>query len=198
VVGGIVEHGSLGGLAQLAIIMGSGFCASCVPLSLQYYVPSAEGAKVRSYSCSGNPPYEAYFLGGGVPVKHDVMISLSQQSLARIKEPTITLIINPFHRTLIDVDPTLIQIKADGQLLQPASITYYLGRPAGGPHFESHGPIHIETDYLIIYLPLGAEGASDVVTHLSPIVLDGEVIELPDVSFKLERHTVMYNLAINC
>jgi hypothetical protein len=185
-------------LAQLAISFGSGFCASCVPLSLQYYVPSAEGAKVRSYSCSGNPPYEAYFLGGGVPAKHDVIISLSQQSLAKIKEPTITLIINPFHRALIDIDPTLIQIKADGQLLPLESITYYLGKPAGGPHFESHGPIHIETDYLIIFLPIGTGGASDVVTHLSPMVLDGEVIELPDVSFKLERHTVMYNLAINC
>jgi hypothetical protein len=193
-----VEHGSLGRLTQPAILIGSVLCASCVPLSLQYYVPSAEGAKVRSYSCSGNPPYEAYFLGGGVPAKHDVIIGLSQQSIAGIKEPTITLIINPFHQTLIDVDPTLIQIQADGQLLPPASITYYLGRPAGGPHFKSHGPIHVETDYLIINLPLGTGNASDVVTHLSPIVLDGKVIELPDVSFKLERHTVMYNLAVNC
>jgi len=193
-----MKHGSLSRVAQLAVLFGSGLCASCVPLSLQYYVPSAEGAKVRSYSCTGNPPYEAHFLGGGVPATYDMIISLSQQSITSIKEPTVIWIIYPFHRTWVDIDPTLIQIYADGQLLPPTPITYYLGRPAGGPHFEAHGPIHVETDYLLINLPLGTAGALQVVTHLSSITLGEEVIELPDVSFKLERHAVLYNLAINC
>ena len=193
-----MELGTLRRLAQFAVLPISGLCASCVPLSLQYYVPSAEGAKVRSYSCTGNPPYEAVFLGGGIPARYDVIISLSQQTFAKIEEPTITLIIHPFHGNLIDVDPTLIRIQADGQLLTPTPITYYSGKSAGGPHYESHGPIHVGTDYLIIYLPLGTKGAVDVVTHLSPITLGGEPIELPDVSFKLEKHKVMYSLVINC
>jgi hypothetical protein len=186
------------GLVRLGVVLISGLCAGCVPRSLQYYVPSAEGAKIVSYSCSGNPPYQARFLSGGNPPKYALRIGLEQQSLTNIGEPILTLMIDPFYRTLVTFDPTQIRVEADGQLVVPKSTTYYLGKSGGAPAIESHGPIHVETDYLIIDLSLGIRGALDVNTQISPIALGEEVIQLPDVSFKLERHTLLYSLVINC
>jgi hypothetical protein len=194
-----VKYRSLLRLARFAVLSVSGLCVSCVPLSLQYYVPSAEGAKVVSYSCTGNPPYEASFVDGAVPRKYSMRIGLSQQSLAGVKEATITLMIDPFHRTLVDVDPTLIRVEADGESVPIKSVFYYLGKYGGAPTVKWYGPINVETDYLIIHIPLGVRGGtSNIEVHTSPIFLDKERVQLPDVSFKLERHTIMYSLAINC
>lgn len=194
-----MKYRSLLRLARFAVLSVSGLCASCVPLSLQYYVPSAEGAEIVSYSCTGNPPYEASFVDGGVPRKYSMRIGLSQQSLAGVKEPTVTLMIDPFHRTLVDVDPTLIRVEADGESVPLKSIFYYLGKYAGAPTLKSYGLINVETDYLIIYIPLSVRGATSTVEiHTSPISLEKERIQLPEISFKLERHTIMYSLAINC
>jgi hypothetical protein len=46
-----------------------------------------------------------------------------------------------------------------------------------------------KTDYLIIDLPLGIRGALDVVVHLPPGSVGGEVNQFPEVTFKLEKHT---------
>jgi hypothetical protein len=42
---------------------------------------------------------------------------------------------------------------------------------------------------IIIDMPLGINGALEVVTHLPPIIVGRQVNQFPDVSFKLEKHT---------
>jgi hypothetical protein len=66
-----------------------------------------------------------------------------------------------------------------------------VGKSAAGPALDAHGPVDIKTDYLIIVLPLGIGGALDVVTQLPPITVDGQANQFPDVSFKLEKHTLL-------
>jgi hypothetical protein len=192
-----MNHGSFRALMQLLVLSISGLCASCVPMSLRYYVPSAEGAKLLSYSCPGDPPYRAGFVGRASP-QFTVWVGLAQQLLTGNDDPTLTLIIHPFPSALIAIDPALIRVEADGQPVQPKSIQYYVGKSASAPALESHGPINIQTDHLIIDLPLGISGALDVVTHLPPITVGGEVNQLPDVSFKLEKHTQLIALNGKC
>jgi hypothetical protein len=194
-----MEHGSLRRLAQLVVLLSvSGICASCVlPLSLHYYVPSAEGAAVRSTSCSGDPPYMVTIFGAVSPQLH-IMVSLAQRSLTGIHDPTLTVIIAPDSSERIIVDPTLVRVVADGRLVQPISVRYYVGKSGAAPALESHGPIDIKTDYLIIDLPLGISGALGVVTHLPPITVGGDANQFQDVSFKLEKHTKLVMIAGNC
>ena len=66
-------------------------------------------------------------------------------------------------------------ISRDGQSVLPTSIRYYVGKSGAAPALEAHGPIDIKTDYLIIHRELGISGALDVVTHLPPITVAGEV-----------------------
>jgi hypothetical protein len=47
-------------------------------------------------------------------------------------------------------------------------------------------------------MPLGINGALDVVTHLPPITVGGQVNQFPDVAFKLEKHTRLIMIAGNC
>jgi hypothetical protein len=183
-----MKQGSLRRLAQLVVLSASGTYASCVPMLLHYYVPAAEGAGVVSHSSSGDPPYMVSMFGGP---SHDfhLMVSLAQPGLTGIHDPSLTLIINPFVNAQIAVDPTLIRVEADGQAVQPKYIQYHVGKSASGAALDAHGPIDIKTDYLIIVLPLGISGALDVVTHLPPITVGGQVSQVPDVSFQLEKHT---------
>jgi hypothetical protein len=192
-----VEHRSLCRLAQVAVLSISSLCASCVPMSLHYYVPSAEGAKIRSYSCSGDPPYQANFVRGDSS-QLIVVVGLAQPSLTGIHDPTLTLIIHAFPSVPIAIDPTQIRVEADGQSVQPKSIRYHVGISGAAPILESHGPIHIETNNLTIYLLFSISGALDVVTYLPPITVGGEVNQFPDVSFKLEKHTQLITIAGNC
>jgi hypothetical protein len=183
-----MQQGSLRRLAPLALVSVLGLCASCVPMSLHYYVPSAQNAGVVSHSSSGDPPYMASMFGGPSPDFH-LMVSLAQPGLAGIHDPSLTLIINPFVVAQIAVDPTLVRVEADGQAVVPSLIHYHLGKYATGPMLDAHGPIDIKTDYLIIDLPLSIRGALDVVVHLPPVSVGGEVNQFPDVTFKLEKHT---------
>jgi hypothetical protein len=192
-----MKHGSLRRLAQLVLLSVSGLCASCVPLTLHYYVPSAKGADVRSISCSGDPPYAANLHGSTYP-QLLVLVSLAQRSLTGIHDPSLTVIIVPAGNEHIVVDPTLIRIEADGQPVQPKSIRYYVGKSGAAPAHDAQGPIDTKTDSLNIDLPLRISGASDVVTHLPSITVNGEVYDFPDVSFKLERHTRLTMIAGNC
>lgn len=166
-------------------------------MSLHYYVPSAEGAKVQSYSCSGDPPYQANFFSGGSS-QLTVIVGLAQRALTGIHDPTLTLIIHPYPGLPIAIDPTQIRVEADGQSVQPKSIRYHVGISGAAAVLESHGPIHVETKNLTIYLLFGISGALDVVTHLPPITVGGEVNQFPDVSFKLEKHTKLITIAGNC
>src|SRR5258708_26900338 len=107
-------------VAQLGTLFIACLCASCVPMTLHYYVPSAEGAGVVSHSSSGDPPYMASMFGRPSPGFH-LMVSLAQPGLTGIHDPSLTVIINPFLIAHIAVDPTLIRIEADGQAVLPES-----------------------------------------------------------------------------
>ena len=72
-----MRHGSLRCAAPLIVLSVLGTCASCVPMTLHYYVPSAEGAGVVSHSSSGDPPYMASMFGG-VSRDFHLMVSLAQ------------------------------------------------------------------------------------------------------------------------
>jgi len=157
-------------------------------MALHYYVPSAQSAAVVSHSSSGDPPFMASMFGGQSPKFH-FLVSLAQPRLTGIHDPTLTLVINPFVSAQVAVDPTLIRVEADGQVTQPKSIRYHVGKSVAGPILNVQGPIDVKTDYLIIDLPLAVSGALDVVTHLPPITVGGKVSQFPDVSFKLEKHT---------
>jgi hypothetical protein len=192
-----MKQGSLRRLAELALLSVSGLCASCVPLTLHYYLPSAEGADVRSMSCSEDPPYAANLHGRTYP-QLLVLVSLAQRPLTGNHDPSLTVIIVPADNEHIVVDPTLIHIAADGQPVQPNSIRYYLGKSGAAPAHDAQGPIDAKTDSLNIDLPLKINGASKVVTHLPSITVNGEVYDFPDVSFKLERRTRLTMIAGNC
>ena len=192
-----MKHGSLRRLAPLVVVSFSVLCASCVPMSLQYYVPSAEGAKVVSNSCSGNPPYEANFFGGISP-RFNLKVGLVQQSLTAINNPTLTVIIDPGVNAHVAIDPKLIRVEADGQSVVPQRIHYLVGKARPTPTMDAVGPIDIEGNYLIIHMPVGISGSLDVVTHLPPVTVGGQIIQFPDVSFKLEKHTQIVMIAGNC
>jgi hypothetical protein len=166
-------------------------------MSLHYYVPSAEGAKVVSNSCSGNPPYEANMFGGASP-RFNVKVGLVQPSLTAIKNPTLTVIIDPGVNAQVHIDPVLIRVEADGQPVLPQRIRYTAGKARPAPTMGASGPISIEGNYLIIDIPLAINGALDVVIHLPPITVGGQVNQFPDVSFKLEKHTRLIMIAGNC
>jgi hypothetical protein len=185
------------GLTLLGIALIAGLCASCIlPLTLQYYVPVAPGAEIRSMSCSGDPPFSANLFAGSP--RFEVMVSLVQPSLTTINNPSLTMIIDPFHSAALAVDPTLIRVEADGQSIVPRSIGYYTGKSAPRISSKANGPIELKADYLVIHLPLGISGASQVVTHLPPITVEGRTTSFPDVSFKLEKHTRLITVAGNC
>src|SRR5258708_32326672 len=107
-------------------------------MTLQYYVPSAEGAGVVSHSSTGDPPYMASMFGRPSPGFH-LMVSLAQPGLTGIHDPSLTVIINPFLISHIPVDPTLIRIEADGQPVLPKSIQNNVGKAAVGPTVWMHG-----------------------------------------------------------
>src|SRR5258708_19572027 len=108
-------------------------------MTLQYYVPSAEGAGVVSHSSTGDPPYMASMFGRPSPGFH-LMVSLAQPGLTGIHDPSLTVIINPFLIAHIAVDPTLIRIEADGQALLPNSIHYHVGKSPPAPPLSPRGP----------------------------------------------------------
>jgi hypothetical protein len=119
-------------------------------------------------------------------------------SLTSIRNPSLWVIINPGLRSQIAVDPTLIRVEADGRSVLPRSIRYHQGKSATAPSLTAQGPIDTNADYLTIHLPLDTNGALNVVTHLPPIIIDGQANQFPDVSFKLEKHTRLFMMAGNC
>jgi hypothetical protein len=72
------------------------------------------------------------------------------------------------------------------------------GKSAPRTSGEAKGPIELKADYLVIHLPLGINGATEVVTHLPPITVEGGATMFPDVVFKLEKHTRLITIAGNC
>src|ERR1700727_1575415 len=90
------------------------------------------------------------------------------------------------------------RVVAAGRSVQPTSVRYYVGKSGAALALESHGPIDIKTDYLIINLTLGISGALDVVTHLPPITVGEDANQFRYVSFKLEKHTKLIMIAGNC
>jgi hypothetical protein len=173
-------------------------CASCVlPISLRYYVPSAEGATIKSMSCSRDPPYVANWLGGVSP-QFELMVGLVQRSLWTVNDPTLTMIIDPGRSAKITIDPTLIRVIANGALVVPKTIQYIVGKSQSAPTLNAAGPIEIESNYLIIHIPLVVEGAAEVETKLPPVVVGGQAKQLPDVAFRLEKHSRLITIAGNC
>jgi hypothetical protein len=135
---------------------------------------------------------------GGASPRFNVKVGLVQQSLRTINNPTLTVIIDPGVSAKVAIDPTLIQVQADGQRILPQRVQYTSGKARPAPTVEALGPIGVESNYLIIDMPLGINGALDVVTRLPPITVGGQVSQFPDVLFKLEKHTRLIMVAGNC
>jgi hypothetical protein len=178
------------GLAPLGIALMTSLCASCVlPLTLKYYVPYAENGEVISTSCSGDPPYAISTFAGVSPRFH-LMVSLVPSML--------TVIIHPDQGAGVALDPTLIGIEVDGKRFALKSVRYRVGKSGAAQAIEAQGRIDINTDYLIVELPVDLGRALNVVTQLPPITVAGQVVEFPNVSFKLERHTRLITIVGNC
>jgi hypothetical protein len=187
----ILKHGLLRRFAQLAVLSFSGLCASCyLPLTERYYVPSAEGAKVANTNCAGYPPYAALFFFGEASRPYDLKVYLDQSVL--------TVIISTWPGAVIDFDPTLIRVEADGQLVLPKSIQYTAGKTRPAPTIDAQGQIEIKTDYLILRMPLHVSNPLDVMAHLPALTVNGEVNRFPEVSFKFKKRTHMVMVVINC
>jgi len=178
-------------LALLIVISASSLCASCYfPLTQRYYVPSAEGATVANTNCAGYPPYAALFFFGENAQRHHLYVYLDRSSLVAI--------IAPLPSAKIIFDPTLIQVVADGDLIPIKSIRYRVGKSGGVPAIAAQGPIDIDTNNLIIEVPLGISNPLNVVAHIPPITVNGVVNSVPDVSFDFKKRTHMAPVIVNC
>jgi hypothetical protein len=174
-------------LAQLGVLSVSGFCASCLPLTESYYVPSAEGAQVVSTTCAGGPPYAASSFGDGVHMLVSIQSAfLWIQIIADHPDATIAF------------DPTLIGVEADGMALILKSIQYTIGPSASAPIKEVVGPIQITDGYLTIKVPLGLRDSSEVITHVPSVNVNGRVTIPSKYSFKFEKRTHFTKITLNC
>jgi hypothetical protein len=63
-----------------------------------------------------------------------------------------------------------------------------------------HGQLcpDVDTNYLIIEVPLGINNPLDVVVHIPPITVNGVANTVSDVSFKFKKRTHMVPVVINC
>jgi hypothetical protein len=186
-----MKHGSLRRLAQIAVLAASSLCASCyLPITQRYYVPSAEGAALADTNCAGYPPFAAHFSYGKTERRSHIYVSLDRSIL--------TLIVSAWPEETIALDPTLIRIEADGQLVSAQSIRYTMGKSGGAAVNVANGLVEVTTDYLIVNMPLQINSPQNMIVHLPSMSLDGTAYTFPDVSFQFKKRTHMVAVIINC
>lgn len=101
-----------------------------------------------------------------------------------LRSVILTLIVSAWPEETIALDPTLIRIEADGQLVSTQSIRYAMGKSGGAAANVANGLVEVTTGYLIVHLP--------------SMSLDGTAYEFPDVSFQFKKRTHMVAVVINC
>ena len=186
-----MKHGSLRRLAQIAVLAASSLCASCyLPITQRYYVPSAEGAALANTNCAGYPPFAARFSYGKTERRSHIDVYLDRSIL--------TLIISAWPEETIALDPTLIRIEADGQLVSTQSILYAMGKSGGAAANVANGLIEVTTGYLIVSMPIQINSPQNMIVHLPSMSLDGTAYKFPDVSFQFKKRTHMVAVVINC
>jgi hypothetical protein len=175
-------------LLQVSLLAISGVCAGCVPLPLHYYVPSAEGSRVESMSCSGGPPYGASSFG--VSPRYHLLVSLEVSSLI--------VVINAEPAATIEFDPTLIRVEEGGLPIPIESVRYrktiYISEAAR----DASSRIEANTGHLQIEATLKLGGRAEVDVHLPPITVNGITTSFPDVFFKFENHVRLTMIMGNC
>jgi hypothetical protein len=186
-----MKHGSLRRLAQIAVLAASSLCASCyLPMTERYYVPSAEGAALADTNCAGYPPFAARFSYGKTERRSYLDVYLDRS--------TLVLIVSARPEETIALDPTLIRIEADGQLVSTQSIRYTMSKSGGAAANVANGLVEVTTGFLIVSMPLQINSPQNMIVHLPSMSLDGTAYKLPDVSFQFKKRTHMVPVILNC
>jgi hypothetical protein len=173
----------------LAVIAASVLCtASCVPLPLRYYVPSAEGAQVQSMSCAGGPPYGASL--NSTSPRYHLLVSLEGSLLI--------VLINAESGTTIELDPSLMRVEEGGLPISIESARYRKTVYGSEPARDAPIPIAVNTGHLQVDVPLKLKGKAEVDVHLSPIIVNGVTTSFPGISFRMKRQVHLAMIMGNC
>ena len=174
----------IGSMTRLVILSALASCTACVPMSQSYFLPSAEGAQVASILCTGGPPYAANFSGPGFRL------------LAYIDRKSLQIAIRAGGTANIVFDPTQIRIEAAGRTFAVESAVYRVS--VSEPKKSATGQFEVNSANVSISAPIEVEGLTEVITHLPPVTVNGEVTELPAITFKHTSTARLVPIVANC
>jgi hypothetical protein len=159
---------------------------ACVPVPLRYWVPSAEGMTVVSNSCLDEPPYRAVYRDGSATTS--LLLSGS----------TLSLLVSVPEVRAIGFDPTAVRVTAGDTSVGLANYKYLTGEVIPAPETAVMGPTLVRAKHVEFVATLNVKYQPEVRVHLPTITLDGDPVDVPDVTFKRESHVKVVLLIANC
>lgn len=164
----------------------AGACASCAPLPVTYYQPSADAAQVVQARCDQAPPYKALFTSEELKVG------------AEFDGTRVTISFYPIGSSRVAIDPSLIIAETDGVATALTDFRYWQAGSTTGEVRPALGPLDVETKALYLSAKVKPGDPKTLLLKIPSVEVAGHSEPGRTVRFDQQKKVMIRFLVINC